>query len=131
MEPIIIPPLLYKRFGDPPFPDVWHHALETLSECETLIAIGYSFPTTDFRTRRLFLEAFSKPHLRSLMVINPDPNVSGQLRELTHFKGAVITCDDLRSFYGLPSSWFDRARTGPLEPPAADSSAEGIVPAEP
>jgi hypothetical protein len=131
MEPIIIPPLLYKRFGDPPFPDVWRQAVETLSECETLIAIGYSFPPTDFRTRRLFLEAFSQPHLRSLVVINPDPNVAGIVRKLTHFTGAVITCDDLRSFYGLPSSWFTLVPSGPLEPVAAESDPEGVAPAEP
>jgi hypothetical protein len=36
MEPIIIPPLLYKNFREHPFPAVWSAALETLKECKTL-----------------------------------------------------------------------------------------------
>jgi hypothetical protein len=116
MEPIVIPPLLYKRFDQHPLPTIWETALETLSECHTLVVIGYSFPPTDFRTRRLFLEAFSKPHLRNLVVINPDPAIAGIVRQLTHFKGAVVTCDDLRSLYGLPASWFDLVPT-PAAPP--------------
>ena len=107
MEPIIIPPLLYKRFDHDPFPAVWQAALQTLSECHTLIVIGYSFPPTDFRTRRLFLEAFTEPHLSQLVVINPDPSVAGTVRQLTDFKGAATVCDDLRAFYGAPASWFD------------------------
>jgi hypothetical protein len=107
MEPVVIPPLLHKNFGEHPFPIVWQAALETLSECETLVIIGYSFPPTDFRTRRLFLEAFSEHTLKSLVVINPDPAVAGIARQLTHFNGAVVICDDLRAFYGLPATWFE------------------------
>ena len=107
MEPIVIPPLLYKRFDEEPFPAVWDAALQTLSECQTLIVIGYSFPPTDFRTRRLFLEAFSEHSLDNLVVINPDPMVAGTARQVTHFSGAVMTCDDLRALHGLPQSWFD------------------------
>lgn len=127
MEPIVIPPLQHKRFDLHPFPTIWETALQTLSECQTLIAIGYSFPPTDFRTRRLFLEAFSKPHLRNVVVINPDPAVAGIVRQLTHFKGAVVTCDDLRSLYGLPASWFDRlpSPAPPLEEPHAADAENG------
>lgn len=77
MEPFVIPPLLYKDFREHPFPAVWDTALKTLGECETLVVIGYSFPATDFRTRRLFLEAFSEPTLKSLVVVNPDATVAG------------------------------------------------------
>jgi SIR2-like domain len=106
MEPVIIPPLLYKDFREHPFPSVWNAALDSLRECETLIVVGYSFPPTDFRTRRLFLEAFSGHAPTSVVVINPDPAVAGAVRHLTHFKGAVMTCDNLPSLYGLPGSWF-------------------------
>jgi hypothetical protein len=107
MEPIIIPPFLYKNFREPPFPAVWSAALETLSECKTLIVVGYSFPPTDFRTRRLFLEAFSDHALTSLVVVNPDTSITGVVRQLCHYSGPVVTCNDLHSFYGEPASWFD------------------------
>jgi hypothetical protein len=40
MEPVIIPPHLYKNFGEHPFPTIWSAALDTLKECKTLIVIG-------------------------------------------------------------------------------------------
>jgi len=130
MEPIVIPPLLYKRFDSRPFADIWRAALETLTECRTLVVIGYSFPPTDFRTRRLFLEAFSRPHLQQLVVVNPDPTVTGIVRQLTHFKGPVVTCDDLRSLYGLAASWRDLVPSTPVNeqllvapPPPANQDA--------
>ena len=51
-------------------------------------------------------EAFSEQELKNLVVINADPNVAGIVRELTHFSGAVVTCNDLRSLYGLPETGF-------------------------
>ncbi len=110
MEPIIVPPQVNKDFQTHPFPTVWKLALECLRECETLVVIGYSFPATDFRTKRLFLEAFSDHSLRSLVVVNPDSSIVATVRRLTHHSGAVVCCDDLRSLYGLPASWFDIAQ---------------------
>jgi hypothetical protein len=109
MEPAVIPPQLYKDFQQDPFPAIWSAALNTLKECKTLVVIGYSFPPTDFRTRRLFLEAFSDHALTSLIVVNLDPSIAGTVRQLCHYSGPVVTCNDLRSFYGLPASWFDLA----------------------
>ncbi len=110
MDPIIIPPQVNKDFQAHPFPTVWQLALQTLRDCETLVVVGYSFPATDFRTKRLFLEAFSDHSLRSLVVVNPDSSTLTTVRHLTHHTGAVVSCDDLRSLYGLPSSWFDIAQ---------------------
>jgi len=110
MESVVIPPQLYKEFGQAPFPQVWAEALKTRSECRTLIVVGYSFPPTDFRTRRLFLEAFSGGNrLSQLVVVNPDTAVVGLVRRLTSHEGPVISSDSLPSLYGLPSSWFDFA----------------------
>jgi hypothetical protein len=109
MDPVIIPPQLYKRYQDHPFPQVWDQALEALSTCRELIVTGYSFPPTDFRTRRLFLEAFSGNHkLDRLVVVNPDSSVAGKVRELTRHAGPVVICHDLDSYYGVPRSVFDR-----------------------
>jgi hypothetical protein len=60
-----------------------------------------------FRLFCLLENAFSEHSLDNLVVINPDPMVAGTARQLTHFSGAVMTCDDLRALYGLPQSWFD------------------------
>lgn len=141
MESVVIPPYLYKNFQKQPFQAIWDEALRSLSECETLVVIGYSFPPTDFRTRRLFLEAFSDHSVQNLVVVDPNPRVLGTVRALTHFTGPVATCQDLKSLYGLPSSWFDFAdhlaslvspQTGPTgadESPApnADETAAGPV----
>lgn len=110
MESVVITPQLYKEFREHPLPQVWEQALRTLTECETLIVVGYSFPPTDFRTKRLFLEAFSSHALSQLIVVNPDTSVVGVVRRLTRYLGPVISCDSLQSLYGLPSSWFDLAR---------------------
>jgi hypothetical protein len=107
MEPVVIPPQFYKTFQQDPVPAIWSGALQSLKECTTLVVIGYSFPPTDFRTRRLFLEAFSDHRLDSLVVVNPDPSIAGIVRQLCHYSGPIVTCHDLRSFYGLPASWFD------------------------
>ncbi len=109
MDSIIIPPQLYKQFGQHPFPRIWAEAVKTLSECRTLIVVGYSFPPTDFRTKRLFLEAFSSHGLSQLVVVNPDTSVVGAVRRLAGYEGPVISCDSLQSLYDLPSSWFDFA----------------------
>jgi hypothetical protein len=112
MEPMVEPPLLYKRLNRHPFDVVWDAALETLTECRTLVIVGYSFPSTDFSTRRLFLRAFSEHSLEKLVVVDPNPAVVAIARRLTHFDGAVATCDSLRELYGLPESWLDLAGTG-------------------
>jgi hypothetical protein len=105
MEPVVIPPQLYKQFDSNPFRQVWTEALSSLSQCRELIVIGYSFPPTDFRTRRLFLEAFSDHSLDQLTVVNPDTSVTALVRRLTHFNGPVTSCDSLSSLYGLPPSY--------------------------
>lgn len=106
MEPIVVPPQLFKQFNAEPFPVLWDQALQSLSWCKRLVVIGYSFPPTDFRTRRLFLEAFSSNSLEELIVVNPDASVVDVVRRLTRFTGPVTTCASLPSLYGLPTSWF-------------------------
>jgi hypothetical protein len=122
MEPRIIAPQLYKNFQIDPFPDVWRLALQTLAECRTLIVIGNSLSPTDFRTRRLLLEAFSNHQLENLVVINPDTAVLGSIRELTHYAGPAVSCSDLSAFYRLPLSWFDLTRT--ISPSSVQQGAQ-------
>ena len=99
MDPYIIPPVLYKKFNEPPFNHLWETAKNTLSDCRKLIVVGYSFPPTDFRTKRLFLEAFSNHDLDELIVINPDKKVEEIIVRLTNFKGKSRIFNDLNEYF--------------------------------
>lgn len=104
MEPVVIPPQLYKRFDLAPFHSIWREALKSLAGCRRLVVVGYSFPPTDFRTRRLFLEAFRESPPEEVVVVNPDTSVLALVRQLTGFKGPVLASPSLSSLYGVPAS---------------------------
>lgn len=99
-KPLIITPVLYKTesFKSFPFQELWHLAKTHLSECERLIIIGYSFPPTDFSTKRLFLDSFVDNDLEELIVVNPDMNAVSIAKRITHFSKTVVDCKDLYEF---------------------------------
>lgn len=102
LSPKIITPVLYKEFtSDPIISQVWQRAYQELLTCKTLIVGGYSFPPSDFNTKRLFLEAFADNSLDELIVINPDPSVAGIVKNLCHFNKPVTTCNSLNEFISL------------------------------
>ena len=95
IDPIIITPILYKEklFNDPLYSRIltplWKKAKVALSNCKRLIVIGYSFPPTDFMTRKMFLEAFSDTKLEELTIVNPSENAIDKVKDLCHFKDPV------------------------------------------
>ena len=97
---------LLKNFQQRPFPQVWKLVLESLKECQTLVVLGYSFPPTDFRTKRLFLEAFNDTRSGNSSSQIP-MHQTHTIRQLTHYRGPAVIWSDLQSLDGLPSSWFD------------------------
>jgi len=103
IDPLIMTPVLNKeRLFDESlygrvFAPLWTAALESLSHCKRLVIVGYSFSPTDFRTKKLFLEAFESNQLEQLVVVNPDPTVAEKAAELCHFKGPEVF-QDLKSF---------------------------------
>ncbi len=99
-KPLIVPMTLYKReyYGHPAIKKVWSQAQKELSECQNLVVIGYSFPSTDFHIKKLFLEALSKRELKSLAVVNPDTSVVQRVKDLTHFQKPVMVCKDIGEF---------------------------------
>jgi hypothetical protein len=102
VQPIIITPVLNKELNQNSIiRQTWIQALKELSECKKLIVGGYSFPPTDFHTRRLFLEAFSEHSLAEIIVINPDTRVVQLVKNLCHFKRPVLACRDLDEFVSL------------------------------
>jgi hypothetical protein len=74
--PLIIPPVKNKKydmFGSL-FETLWSDARDAISLCDRLIIIGYSFPHTDDRSNKLFIDAFvrrSSPP--QVVIVNPAP----------------------------------------------------------
>ena len=98
LEQFIITPVLSKVVDERPFAQVWGRAQQEMRACSRLVVCGYSFPPSDFATRRLFLESFVGGPPDELVVINPDPNVVQQVKKLCHFKGPASVCGDLREY---------------------------------
>jgi len=99
IEPIIITPVANKQLSQTPIiPIIWKKAAEELASCKRLIVGGYSFPPTDFHTRRLFLEAFSDHSPEEIVIINPDTRIVQLVKDLCHFKKPVLVCRDLDEF---------------------------------
>jgi len=48
---------------------------------------GYSFPSTDFNTKRLFLESFADNVPEQLIIVNPNGEAAEKARDSCHFKG--------------------------------------------
>ena len=74
--PLIIPPVKeknYEMFGEL-FAHLWNEAQNALEAAEHIIIIGYSFPRTDHRSNKLFLDAFSKRKtVPRVSIVNPSP----------------------------------------------------------
>ncbi len=98
VTPLIITPVLNKGVAKPPFDRLWRLAREQLRSCQRLVVGGYSFPPTDFATRRMFLEAFSDRALEELVIINPDTRVVELVKELCHFTKPVWVCKNLEEY---------------------------------
>jgi len=100
LDSVIITPDLHKEknLNHPVFNEIWEKARHALSKCSRLIVIGYSFPPTDFMTKKLFLESFSDHHLEELIIVNPDTSVVRTVKELCHYSRPVIICRDVTEF---------------------------------
>ena len=102
IAPIIVTPVVNKQLLQFPFiPEIWQKAKEQLSTCRRLVVGGYSFPPTDFHTRRLFIEAFSDHTPDEIAIINPDTRIVQLVKDLCHFKKPVLACRDLDEFMSL------------------------------
>jgi len=103
LDPLLITPTLDKQrfLRQPIFIELWNRARAELSSCKRLVIIGYSFPPTDFSTKRLFLEAFKDNSPQELVVVNPDMSVVPIVKELSHFDRPVVVCRDLEEYVAL------------------------------
>ncbi|SMB81657.1 SIR2-like domain-containing protein [Desulfonispora thiosulfatigenes DSM 11270] len=98
IDPVIIPPVLYKNYNQELIWELWVKAKECLSQCKNLIVIGYSFPPTDFGIRKLLLESFENNSLEKLVIVNPDTTIVSKLKKLVHYDKPVLVCSDLSEF---------------------------------
>jgi hypothetical protein len=98
VEPLLITPVLNKGVTRYPFQRLWRLAREQLRGCRRLVVGGYSFPPTDFATRRMFLEAFADHVPEELVVVNPDTRVVQLVKDLCHYGKPVLVCKDLEEF---------------------------------
>lgn len=98
IEPMIITPVLNKNLTTGVFYDIWQRAKTELTECRKLVIGGYSFPPTDFATRKLFIETFADNSLDELIIINPDTSVVQLAKKLCHYHKPVLVCRDLKEF---------------------------------
>lgn len=69
-----------------------------LLQCDEIVFIGYSFPDTDFCSKELFIETFSKNKDIEVTFVNPDSNIVDQFRELVNFKKEVKLYNDSESY---------------------------------
>lgn len=102
VAPLIITPVLYKDeyYDKKPFSKIWKLASRTLSKCEKLVIIGYSFSPTDFSTKHLLIESLMGNDLEELVVVNPDHNVVKIARELCSFNKGVVWHNSLGDYLG-------------------------------
>jgi len=100
LNPLVITPTLYKDeyYDKRPFIEIWEKAKNSLSKCEKLVVIGYSFSPTDFTTKQLFLESFLDSNLKELVVVNPNHNLVKVVKDLCHFKGGVAWFSNLDEY---------------------------------
>jgi hypothetical protein len=75
--PLIIPPVkekTYELYGGL-FQTLWGRAEVALSNASQILVIGYSFPKTDHRSSKLFLDAFAKrSSIPEVIIVDPAPD---------------------------------------------------------
>jgi hypothetical protein len=112
IDPLIVTPTIYKekQLTEGVFRKIsvlWDKARDALSGCKTLIVVGYSFPPTDFLTKKLFLESFSENRLNKLIIVNPDTSIVQKVKELCHYEMPVLVCKDLVEYIRAGGSVLD------------------------
>lgn len=86
----ILAPGWMKEVDEKPYASLWREARRRLTECKTIVIVGYSLPETDFFARSLFSEVVrsrlsrkKKPFdLKQLHIADVDPSVTQRYIEL-------------------------------------------------
>ncbi|HEM7578000.1 TPA: SIR2 family protein [Serratia marcescens] len=74
--PLIIPPVKKKNYHGYGmlFDDLWENARVGIEKAEHIIIIGYSFPRTDLKSNKLFIDAFmNRKNIPYITILDPQP----------------------------------------------------------
>lgn len=95
---VIIPPTLMKNYQSIPFiPELWHQARRALGHASEIVVIGYSFPTTDFRSNWMFRKAMvDNKGLKKVTIV--DKAAGYQLKTLLDKHKSIFRVKDV-DFY--------------------------------
>lgn len=108
---VIIPPTLMKNYQSIPFiPKLWHEARHVLQEASEIIVIGYSFPTTDFRSNWMFRKAMvDNKKLKKVTIV--DTAEGYQLKTLLSKHKSIFRVDHVDYFNNI-AQYADSLRQG-------------------
>lgn len=76
----IIPPEWHKTYDQGAFAALWKQASAAIHRADRLVIIGYSLPQTDLHSTALFRTSIKKAGLKSLVIVNPDPEARKRIR---------------------------------------------------
>lgn len=96
----IIPPEWMKQFDRGAFGTLWAKAAKAIHGAKDIIFVGYSLPATDLHSTALFRTSVRSDYLRSLIVVNPDPETRKRTRNVMQ-RGLTVETRVL-SFNSLP-----------------------------
>jgi hypothetical protein len=98
----IIPPEWNKQYDRGAFARIWRSASAAIHNAENLVFVGYSLPSTDMHSTVLFRTSVKSRGLKSLVVVNPDPEARRRTRDVVQ-RGIskstrVLSFDSFRDF---------------------------------
>ncbi|WP_305819711.1 hypothetical protein [Photobacterium leiognathi] len=97
--PLIIPPVKEKKYDQYGclFENLWKKTASAIEKADEIILIGYSFPKTDIKSTKLFLDAFmkrsSKPRIK-ILDPNPERIVDKFKYEFGFTDSEILVCKD-------------------------------------
>ncbi|HBC3592984.1 TPA: SIR2 family protein [Vibrio parahaemolyticus] len=97
--PLIIPPVKEKKYDQygSLFENLWEKTASAIEKADEIILIGYSFPKTDIKSTKLFLDAFmkrsSKPRIK-ILDPNPERIVDKFKYEFGFTDSEILVCKD-------------------------------------
>lgn len=97
--PLIIPPVKDKKYDQygSLFENLWENTARAIENADEIILIGYSFPKTDIKSTKLFLDAFmkrsSKPRIK-ILDPNPERIVDKFKYDFGFVDSEILVCKD-------------------------------------